>query len=496
MRGPARQAAGAVARALALLLVAGGCGRDPAGATRFERAPILLVSIDTLRADRLGCYGYARGTSPHIDRVAAEGVVFEDCYSNSPKTASSHMSLFTSLPPSAHGVTNASARLGIRVREVGANRRTLPQVLHASGYRATGYAAGANLNPQMGFARGFEGRFASRNEDVADLVERALPLSVLARTRDEPFFWFLHTYQVHGPYLPPDEYRARFAPEPVGRAGELMEAMRGLTHAQAWGRMHAGLWDHRDEFGPQDARYLSDLYDGEIAYTDSQLGRLFDALRADGTWDELLVVILSDHGEEFAEHGDYEHDQLFAEHLHVPWIVKLPGGAHAGTRVRGLTSLLDVMPTLLELVGVEGPPTMTGRSQVDAIRSGRTDGHAVLSERVMFADDYRASLRTPHSSVQFHAASRALLGFDLRADPGEHADVSGDAPWFDEAARALHDAVADAFELREALDAEDAGAEVELDAARLDELAEMGYVGEGTTGAAPSGSPLDAWPRR
>jgi len=480
----------------ALALLAGACGPaaepDARGPT-FARAPVLLVSIDTLRADRLGCYGYERDTSPHIDRVAAEGVVFEECYANSPKTASSHMSLFTSLPPSAHGVTNASARLGIRVRRVGANRRTLPQVLDEAGWRCTALASGANLNPQMGFARGFEDRFTSRNQDVSDLVDRALRLDRMAADLDSPPFWFLHTYQVHAPYLPPDAYRERFAPQPRGRAGELMEAMRGLSHTQAWRRMHAGLWDHEDEFGPQDARYLSDLYDAEIAYTDAQLGRLFDALRASGTWDELLVVILSDHGEEFAEHGDFEHDQLFAEHLHVPWIVKLPGGAHAGTRVRGLTSLLDVMPTLLDLLGLEGPPTMAGRSQVPAILDGRTEERAVLSERVMFADDYRASLRTPGRSVQFHAAPGTLHGWDLRQDPGEQRDVADEAPWFGDAAQALYEALHATWTLREELDRRDAGELVAVDDERLEELLEMGYVGEGA-GQPPEGSPLDAWP--
>jgi len=318
----------------AVLAASVGCGPSdgapaaPPEPPRFPDAHLLLVSIDTLRADRLGCYGYGRETTPHLDALAAESVLFEDMHANSPKTASSHMSLFTSLLPSVHKVRNQSARRGLRSPKLPRNRLTLPQVLARQAYWTACVASGANVQERMGFGRGFGDRFESRLVDVRAVLRKTLTrLDQLARSGRSGFV-FAHTYQVHSPYLPPDPWRERFAPRLRSHLAPRVRAYAALPFDSQWkaaGRATGSLpayWDGLEDFGEAEARDLSDLYDGEIAYTDGQVGRLIDEVRARGLLEETILVVLSDHGEEFGEHDEFQHDQLFAEHLTAEYRVQ------------------------------------------------------------------------------------------------------------------------------------------------------------------------------
>ena len=490
------------ALALTLAIVVAACGSDEGGggAARaggplvFKDAPALLISIDTLRADRLGCYGYTRGTSPALDAFARECVLFEDVYAPSCKTAESHMSLFTSLPVTAHGISNASDRLGIPLRELCDNRLTLGQMLNRGGYWNTAEACGGNLLPQMGFARGFQGRFDSRLRDVKDLVDATLQQVDAGRAQERPLFAFMHTYQVHGPYIPPPEFRQRFAPEPRGVIGQRVQELEHVPFAQLGLAVSTDFWDGVEQFGPEDAAYLSDLYDGEIAYTDQEIGRLLDELRTRGVLDSMVVVILSDHGEEFAEHGDYQHDQLYGECLHVPLLVHLPGGQLGGTKVSGLASLLDVLPTLLELLGVAPGTQLAGRSLVPAMQSGRTPNQPVLSERTMFADAYQAALRTPAYTTQFRAQEGTLEHYDLAADPHEHHPLDPPTPPAAATATELKGRLSALFAQRAALDQDCTSKPVVLDEEQRKELTQLNYVGGSEEADVPAGSPLERWP--
>jgi arylsulfatase A-like enzyme len=475
---------------------ASGGARDPAdGALRLPGAPVLLISIDTLRADRLGCYGYERGTSPVLDAFAEESVLFEEVYATSCKTAESHMSLFTSLPVSAHGVSNASARLGLPLREVGKNRLMLGQVLRRAGYWNSAILGGGNMLPQMGFARGYEGRFRSELLDVSVIVDLVLRAWDEARAQERPPFVFMHTYQVHGPYMPPAGFRERFAPTPAGVVGARLAELEALSFSEMGLSVGTTFWDGVEDFGPEDAAYLSDLYDGEVAYTDHELGRLFDGLRERNLFDRMIVVILSDHGEEFAEHGEYQHDQLYTETLHVPLLIRLPGGRAGGTRVSGQASLLDVMPTLLELLGLEGPGTMTGQSLLPAIAAGRIAApRPVLAERTMFPEAYMAAIRTPDTSAHFHAEPGAVESFDLRADAGETVILAPEIPAATATARLLYQQLTALFALQATLDAEDAGGSFTLDEETRRQLVELNYVGGDDEVPVPEGTPLDRWP--
>ena len=487
----------------ALLLSA--CSGEPERAREdmdFAGAGVLIISVDTLRADRLGCYGYDRGTSPNLDDFADEAILFEDMYSNSPKTASSHMSLFTSLLPTVHKVRNQSARLGLESPQLASNRLTIAQVLNRNGYWNAAVAGGANLNPEMGFKRGFRNRFESGLADVSQLVERALQRFDSAQASGQPPFLFLHTYQVHGPYLPPREFEERFAPNPSPTVGARVAKYRDLPFHRQWSIMNRGpggdetlaYWYQKEQFDEEDTAYLSDLYDGEIAYTDQQLGELFDALRERELFDSLIIVLVSDHGEEFREHGDFEHDQLYTEHLKVPGIVRLPGGHLGGTRVEGMTSLIDVMPTVLELLEIEGPPIMQGESLVGSMLSGRTSDLPVVAERVMFPADYKASIRSQDSNVVFHATESRLEAYDLEADQAETNDVIETAPFVKGASTRLKQSLSQAFHQREILDSEDAGGTITVDEEQMAALIAVGYFDEGGEYTVPEGTPLDSWP--
>lgn len=492
-------------RALALLLTlawlvvpACGSGSDStsgSGALVFKGAPVLMISIDTLRADRLGCYGSTLGASPELDAFAQQSVLFEEAYAPSCKTAESHMSLFTSLPVTAHGVSNASERLGIPLTPLCENRLTMGQMLNRGGYWNTAVACGGNLLPQMGFERGFQGRFSSQLRDITEIVDATLEQIDAGQAQERPMFAFMHTYQTHGPYIPPPEFRKRFAPTYRGVVGERVRALEGLPFTQQWQAMNHGFWDGKDLFGPEDAAFLSDLYNGEVAYTSQQVGRLLDTLRQRGLLDRMVVVILSDHGEEFAEHGEYEHDQLYPESLHVPLLVRLPGGKLGGTRVKGLTGLLDVLPTLLELLGLETQAPLSGRSLVPAMTSGSTANLPVLSERTMFADAYQAALRTESSASYFRAKEGTLQQFDLAADPTEHHPLSSAPPAATQATAELKARLMALFALREALDQDCSAKSVVLDERARKELLELNYVGgDSEQGAVPAGSPLERWP--
>jgi arylsulfatase A-like enzyme len=501
----------------ALLLASAGCGAESAPTTTAELvhpgAHLLLISVDTLRADRLGCYGYDRPTTPVLDALAAEAVLFEEMYANSCKTASSHMSLFTSVLPTVHKVRNQSARLGLESPVLAGNRLGLPQVLNQAGYRNAAVCGGGNLVAGMGFNKGFKNRFESNMADVSWHVGRTLQRfdQVLQQEESTPGFVFMHTYQVHGPYLPPAPYREIFAPNPQGVVAERVRVFQDMPFQKQWQAMNHGaagqppFWDGKENFGQAEAAYFSDLYDGEVAYTDAMLGELFEGLRERGLYDDMMIVVLSDHGEEFFEHGSFEHDQLFRESLHVPCLVKLPGGQLGGTRVSGLTSLIDVAPTIYELLDLSSPPTAQGQSLTGAMLSGQTFNQPIIAERVMFLPDgdYQANLRSDSLSLHFDsdlvAQQGILTAYDLTSDPDEHTDTFGDsAPATVRAAESLRTSLIRALHDRDILDAIDSGGTLRMnDPAQLEELKALGYTGnDGGPIEPPKGTPLDVWPER
>lgn len=328
---------------------------------------VVLVSIDTLRADHVSAYGYARPTSPSMDALASSGVLFENAYSHSPKTAPSHMSLMTGLLPEVHRVKNQRRPFG--GERLAEEIPTLALFLQRAGYRTAAFTAGGNVHARFGFDRGF-GRYDHLSLDAAEIFAAG---AAEISSGPEPFFLFLHTYQVHDPYLPPAEVRDLFAdPAYGGRIVADREALRRAAVA-ADRTIAAEFWRRAHPRDPADLQHLQDLYDACIRYTDDQLGGFLRALEQAGLDDATLVILVSDHGEEFMDHERTRHNSLFDEVLRVPLILRLPKSiAVEPARVRALVRLIDVLPTVLEAVGLPIPEHLSGRSLL-ALAAGREE---------------------------------------------------------------------------------------------------------------------------
>ena len=341
---------------------------------------VLLISIDTLRADHLSCYGYPEKTSPAIDQLAAEGVLFTKTASTASFTLPAHASMLTGLFPSSHGATyqNRDPR-SLVVRGMGRGYPTLGEILQDQGYETAGFVSGPLLSHQFGFARGFhsyDDRYDRLQSARARLFSRSLLFRVLAaqglfsdrdldsqRTADEvnplvaawltgrenqsaPFFLFVHYWDPHGPYEPPPPLNQR----PDGSA---------IVAEYDMDRLLTGEYTLT-------AAALSNnlaLYDGEIRYVDRHIGALLADLRQRGAYDNTLIILTSDHGESFGEHDHWEHSRvLYEDVLHVPFIMRLPAGRAAGTVVTDtIAQPTDILPSVLSLARIAPPKGIQGR---------------------------------------------------------------------------------------------------------------------------------------
>ena len=330
-----------MALSLALAVLGVGCDaelrRQPEGRERpLPRATrgYILISIDTLRADHLGLYGYPRPTSPFLDSLARRATVFEEAYAQFPSTLVSHMSMLTGLYPREHGVFPPNSVLSPKVE-------TLPEVFQRHGFRTAGFTEGGYVSGRYGFRRGFD-VFASRERGGrADrLVEQTFRQGVgflESLGPQDRFFLFLHTYAVHAPYEAPPKYQDLFWKGPPP-AGAIAPAGPALLR-----------WDLTGAPPPPAALdRLRAQYDAGIRQTDDVLRDFFGNLERLGLDDEVTVVITADHGEEFHDHGRFNHTQLYRETLHVPLLVLHPD-VSSPVRQGGVVELVDLAPTLYEM---------------------------------------------------------------------------------------------------------------------------------------------------
>jgi arylsulfatase A-like enzyme len=399
---------------LALVAVAGAVDR-----WRTADGPsLVLISIDTLRADRLGAYGYVLPTSPALDaRLAARGTVFEDVFSQSPKTTPSHMTLLTSLYPSVHGVELwEEGRTGTALNPA---VHTLAEVLKAAGWDTAAFTGGGNVHRSRGFDHGFD--------EYRHSGQLARALSWLDARRGHRFFLFFHTYEVHDPYLPAPHWQAEFVHGGGPRLLDTVDRLR--RNGGGWEHAHRVFWESVGANDADDRRTLSALYDAAIRTMDERtLGPLLDRLDTLGLADDTLVVFTSDHGEAFGEHGAFLHDDLYAGTLRVPLVLRFPGRVPPGRRVPDRARLLDVMPTVLELLGVPAPAGLQGRSLAPLLR----DGPAAAPPPAISEYNNRAIGRIFESVRDGDAAyivdRDAEQLFDLRTDPREQRNVAASAP--------------------------------------------------------------------
>lgn len=328
-----------------MLLAAGGCSGDAP-----DRPNLLLVTVDTLRADHLGSYGYSKGTSPSIDGVGDEGVRFARLMAPRGLTWPSIATLMTGRHPRSHGIREN----GSQFSETPA---PLARVLHDSGYATAAFVTNMLTTPHPGF--GEVGRFRGRRRDVAATDEL---LAWLEEGPPRPFFAWIHYFGPHQPYSPPAEYAERFA---TGYAGELDGTTRSLFPIVL----------ERRELAKEQLDHVVSLYDGEIAHVDTLVGRVLARLDALDLAERTLVVFTADHGEELFQrrHYFFHHCSIYDSVLHVPLVMRLPGVLPAGRVVESLAESADVAPTLYELLGVDKPRGVEGESLVARMR-GEVDG--------------------------------------------------------------------------------------------------------------------------
>ena len=396
---------------------AGELARSSApSASPLRRPNILLVLIDTLRADRLGVYGNESGLTPFLDEIAKSGVVFTHAYAPSSWTVPSIASLFTSRYPSQHRATTADARLV-------ESEVTLAESLAAAGYATAGFVANLRLDERLGYGQGFDRwRVFKQLPLVKGKVVQAHSLEWLdvqqAAAPDQPVFLYLHLTEPHSPYVPSPEMRNRFE-LPDSRDARVTEAHR---------KLQVPLYS---ELSEDEIALLASLYDAEVATVDRAIFLLFQQLRERDFFRNTVVVVTADHGEEFREHDMMAHGTtLYEAAVRIPLIVVLPGGQ--GRVVTDTVSLLDVAPTLLELAGVPRETSYEGHSLVGLLH-GRERGGGPTDVLIELGDPQSPDDWRSHRVGMIRSPFKVLVDvdgvarrYDLDRDPEEKSPQSAD----------------------------------------------------------------------
>lgn len=370
---------------------------------------IILISIDTLRPDHLGIYGYNRPTSPNIDRFFGSSTVFLNHFSQSSITLPSHMSIITSLYPQKHGA------MVLYSPPIEASVKTLPQILKENGYTTIGlHNGGLYLEPQFGFARGFD-YYGGEGLELKAIFE-ALDKAKMG----QKLFLFLHPENPHDPYVVPESYAKRFTNP--NYAGKIDSEPASLANASTFDEARELFWSKVDKNDPRDIAHLVDLYDAKIAQADEFLGKVFTYLQQNRLFDNSIIILTSDHGEEFGEHGGFLHIRLYDETIKVPLLLKLPG-QEKRLPLSPLTQNIDLAPTILELVGVTAEANFSGQSLVPA-----TTGQAQEVNQYIIAQwTATTAIRTREWKLILESGKAREL-YHLGQDPAEKINLIGRFP--------------------------------------------------------------------
>lgn len=385
--------------------------------SRASGPNVILISLDTLRRDHLGCYGYQRDVSPDIDQLSETSVLFDNAITQAGSTLSSHKSVMTSVYPPLLRVPG-DQRLDRR-------RQTIAELLLDKGYATAAFANGLGwVTPVFRFDQGF-GKYVVPSRRIVPKLASAeeitrLALAWVRKHREESFFLFLHFGDIHSdwgnlPYEAPEPYGSMFLPPGSEQFDRSQEEIRGSKYLSAinWGRYNPSA---------EEIEYIKALYDGGIRYTDHYIGALTRGLRDLGVLDSSLIVIFSDHGEEFREHGRMLHGWVYCEVARVPLIIRFPGGKWGGTRVGNLVELTDVAPTILGTLGMKPGPEMRGRSLLGMAPGGGEDGDAFTEGEDAYA------LRTGKWMYLLDFEDGHKEMYDLRSDVKERTNVLGQYP--------------------------------------------------------------------
>jgi arylsulfatase A-like enzyme/Flp pilus assembly protein TadD len=420
-------------------------------AAAADQPNVILITLDTVRADRMGFLGSKLGLTPELDALASHGVVFERAYSQAPITPVSHATILTGTFPQYHGIRNFGDRLPPSVP-------FLPDILRSQGYHTGAFVGSIILDPKNGFASGFERGFDVYNagfhrQKTGERREASMQrrgdvtlghvLEWLGQQQGSPFFLWFHLWDAHDPYNPPEPFRSRFPGTP---------------------------------------------YNGCIAYLDATVGKLIDYLRNQGLYDNALIAIAADHGESLGDHGELTHSIfLYDATIHVPLLLKLPGNRFVGQRVSAAASLVDLAPTLLEALGQTPPPAMQGRSLLPLIGNPHPGNRPSFatgdhSER-SFGWSALVSLRIGN---QLYVRAPLPELYDLASDPGAKINL-----YPGNRAAAVRFAIQlDNFVKRISTGAPQA-LQDGLDEKSREKLSALGYVASGKTGPPASIDPKD-----
>ena len=422
----------------------------PRMAGAAEKTNVILITLDTVRADRMGFLGSRRGLTPNLDMVARDGVVFEQAYSQAPLTPVSHAAILTGTYPQFHQVHDFGNKLSAKLPY-------LPALLKSRGYTTGAFVSSIILDPKNGFAPGFErgfdvydagfhrqrkgeNRFQSIQRRADDTLGHAMPW--LESNAQRPFFMFLHLWDAHDPYTPPEPYKTRYAAAP---------------------------------------------YDGEIAYLDAALGKLFAMLRAKGLYENTLIAIMADHGEALGDHGEKTHGVfLYDATIHVPLLLKLPAAKFAGRRVKSRVSLVDVSPTILDLVVDAVPSVMQGQSLMGILFATAAQDRASFAETEYPKSAFGWSgLKALRSANFLYVKAPQQELYDLAADPAEKTNLAGSSK---AAASRLSSQVEDF--LKRTSSSATFASESAMDPKDVEKLTALGYVGASHS-ARQGGSTID-----
>jgi len=438
----------------ALLASALGAGAATPAPPVSETHPpnVILITLDTTRADRMGFLGSKRGLTPHLDALARESVVFTHAYSQVPLTTASHATILTGTYPQFHQVND----FGVPLAE---DLPYAPYIFRGNGYYTAAFVGSLVLDPETrsapGFERGFdtydagfhrrrqdEDRYHSIERRGDEVVAHALPW--LNAHKKGPFFMWVHLYDAHDPYDAPEPYKTKYAAEP---------------------------------------------YDGEIAYVDSAVGKLLDQLRTLGIYDGSLIAVMADHGEALGQHGETTHGIfLYDETIHVPLLFKLPREQSAGSRVETRAGLVDVLPTILQSVGIDIPAQVQGKSLLSLLPTTGAKAAAGAQDRPAYSEsDYPhrtfgwSSLRSWRTGKYLLVEAPTKELYDQTADPNAEHNLAGSST----AVTATLDGQLEAFRQKTSTTKE--APKVAADPGLQERLNALGYVATDSSSASMPG---------
>jgi arylsulfatase A-like enzyme len=399
-----------------LAMAALGCAQSEV--PRFERPPIIIVDIDTLRADHLGCYGYHRSTSPNIDAFSRESALFLWAFAQAPNTPPSQASILTGLYPTSHGRIGNEGKMPDSVV-------TLAEVLQAEGYGTGAFVDGGLMVAGFGLEQGFDvyddsgGRLRAIGPKAARWIRHRL---ASPEVRDDPFLLLIHSFDTHSPYeVTPEPHRSAFLAEVTTPRDEFRH-----SPSTVMGAVWKARWEHPPpSLSADELAYAVALYDGGIRHVDTWFSGFISFLKEVGIYDQSIIVFISDHGDEFQEHGGLFHERLYTTVTRIPFMMRLPGQAHRGAYHQVVQSI-DLVPTLLETVGVEGPPGVQGRSLLPLMQGEQEHSELAVSESPYFGR--RIAVTSPDYRLFYTASRGSFELYRYREDPTEQDDLAGDDP--------------------------------------------------------------------